>query len=650
MLFRQPLLSRVLTIVVLSIMLVAIIGILHPTIASAGAATSKATATHTISDPIALWVACSHGSTIQAAFNIKNNSSGSTFSGSWDIDRPPQSGTWSLGPGAVSGTFYADPLATMHVHVNELTDDLYAKGTCISTPTPSPSSGLTNTPSSGLTNTPSNKATNTPSNKATNTPSNKATNTPTSNATNTPASNATNTPASEATNTPGIEITNTPDSNATSTPNSAITNTPDSNAIPTPTDVLTGVQPTSVTPTTAGSVVPPAVGGINSPVCVDLMVYHTNQTGDWEIFRLGTILGKPDANINLSQGIGAVDVRVSLSPDKAWVAFASNRDGNFEIYVASTDGATRRRVTHHTSAASTDPVWSIDGTNIVFATNFGGAWDLYMINVASGQEKRLTNGTGSSLNARFAPDGNSIIFESVVDVTSQIYNLNLTTMQLAKLSDGKGSDRNPTYSPDGSKIAFYSFRKGLNSVLYVMNADGSNVTAISDPSMSAINQSWSPDSTLLAYQGQNGADLGVYVYQLSTTKTRRVTDTSSVNYAPTWYCNSATLVFNSNVTGDPNLFLTQVLPIDASPIRVDTQAQQLTSVKNAAAQFAEDSPHEENASNFGPPAPNLVLTSLDGKSDLKCGDITTLSVAGGSLGFPVINTATCQPTRTQSGR
>ena len=394
----------------------------------------------------------------------------------------------------------------------------------------------------------------------------------------------------------------------------------------------------------------PAPGGINGSACVDMTVYHTNRTGDWEIFRLGTIPGKPDANTNLSQGIGAVDVRVSLSPDKAWVAFASNRDGNFEIYVASTDGATRHRVTHHANATSTDPVWSSDGTDIVFASNFGGSWDLYLVNVASGQEKRLTNGSGSALNARFAPDGSSIIFERVVDNASQIYNLNLSTMQLTKLSDGKGNDRNPTYSHDGSKIAFYSLRNSLKSVLYIMNADGSDVTAISDPSMSAVNQSWSPDSTLIAYQAQTGADLAVYVYQISTTTTRRVTDISSANYAPTWYCNSNTLVFNSNVTGDPNLFLTQALPIDAAPIRVDAQAQQLTSLKSAAAQFAEDSPHEENASNLGPPVPNLVLPSLGDESDRKCGDTNTLGVAGGSLGFPVINTTLCQPAKTVSGQ
>ena len=75
---------------------------------------------------------------------------------------------------------------------------------------------------------------------------------------------------------------------------------------------------------------------------------------------------------------------------------------------------------------------------------------------------------------------------------------NLKTQQLTKLSDGSGNDRNPTYSSDGRWIAFYSFRDGPNSVLYIMDPDGSNPTAVSNAQISAVNHSWSPDASLIA--------------------------------------------------------------------------------------------------------------------------------------------------------
>ena len=99
---------------------------------------------------------------------------------------------------------------------------------------------------------------------------------------------------------------------------------------------------------------------IGEAVCPEWFVYHTNQTGDWEIFRYGDLPGNPDADVNLSKGIGEqiYDIGPSRSPDAGWIAFASNRDENWEIYVATTDGEFQQRVTNNTRAIDYDPVWS----------------------------------------------------------------------------------------------------------------------------------------------------------------------------------------------------------------------------------------------------------------------------------------------------
>ncbi len=52
-------------------------------------------------------------------------------------------------------------------------------------------------------------------------------------------------------------------------------------------------------------------------------------------------------------------------------------------------------------------------------------------------------------------------------------------------------DRFSAWSPDGTKIAFNSDRDG-NSEIYVMNADGSNPTRLTNNPDSDSNPSWSP--------------------------------------------------------------------------------------------------------------------------------------------------------------
>jgi Tol biopolymer transport system component len=336
---------------------------------------------------------------------------------------------------------------------------------------------------------------------------------------------------------------------------------------------------------------------IGEGVCPDWLVYHTNQTDDWEIFRLGEIPDKPDADTNLSKGIGerVYDVSPTRSPDSAWIAFASNRDGNWEIYIGATDGTFQQRVTYNQQAIDIDPVWSPVGNTIAFESMRDGNWELYLVDVATGAETRLTDDPADDINAFWYPDGSKLVFQSDRDGFWQIYELTIATQEVKRLSDGQGDDHFPQYSFDGTKIAFQSFRDGDNGVIYVMDADGSNVQRISDVNGSAALQVWSPDDSVIAYQSDLDGDLDIYVYELASGKTRQVTDNDSADYAPTWFCRSTTLVFTSDITDDSNLYSTPALPIDAPAIKVEDEASQLTDEPKAD-QYPQNSPPEEDAS------------------------------------------------------
>jgi Tol biopolymer transport system component len=358
------------------------------------------------------------------------------------------------------------------------------------------------------------------------------------------------------------------------------------------------MNPANCGPTvTSGPWTPIEIGGA---VCPDWFVYHTDQTGDWEIFRLGEIPGEPAANPNLTQGVGprVYDVSPSRSPDSQWIAFASNRDGNWEIYVGRTDGSFQQRVTYAVEAIDIDPAWSPMGNYIVYDSARDGNWELYMVDVTTGVETRLTDNPASDLNAFWSPDGTKVVFQSDRDGFWQIYELDIATHAVTRLSDGAGDDLDPQYSNNGQTIAFRSLRDGDNGVIYVMNADGSNVHAISDPNGNAMNQAFSPDDTLIAYQSDLDGDNDIYVYEFASGQTRLITDNTIPDYAPTWFCNGPTLIFTSDITQDSNIFDTPALPISAPPINVQTQASQLTTEPQAD-QYPQDSPSEENASREG---------------------------------------------------
>jgi Tol biopolymer transport system component len=331
--------------------------------------------------------------------------------------------------------------------------------------------------------------------------------------------------------------------------------------------------------------------------CPDWLVYHTNMTGDWEIFRLGDLPNGALADPNLSRGVGrrVYDLMPSRSPDQKWISFSSNRDGNWEIYISAVEEPYLQRVTYNTNAVDLDPVWSPTGEHLVYESNRSGNWQLYLFDVTTGMETQLTNSDGNNLNPFWAYSGDKFAFQSDRDGFWQIYELDIHTFQERLLSDGVGDDHAPVYSGDDQKIAFRSFRDGDHSVTYMMDADGSGVTRVSDPAGHALNQSWSPDDQLIVYQSDLDGDNDIYVYDVATQTTRLVSDNTIEDYAPTWFCTGPVIVFTSDVTGDSNLFSTAALPIAAAPIIVEDEAAQLTSFPEAD-QYPLDAPAEENAS------------------------------------------------------
>ncbi|RME43238.1 MAG: hypothetical protein D6796_13390, partial [Caldilineae bacterium] len=102
------------------------------------------------------------------------------------------------------------------------------------------------------------------------------------------------------------------------------------------------------------------------------------------------------------------DTAPALSPDGKRVAFMSNREDNWDIYVINIDGSGLKRLT--TDAAQDGlPVWSPDGKAIAFVSNRGGPWAMWAM---------TPDGTGirQLFTYRGSPDG-FVASEPTLDTT-----------------------------------------------------------------------------------------------------------------------------------------------------------------------------------------------------------------------------------------
>src|SRR5205085_10953597 len=105
--------------------------------------------------------------------------------------------------------------------------------------------------------------------------------------------------------------------------------------------------------------------------------------------------------------------------------------------------------------------------------------------------------------ARASPDGCRIAFVTSQDDNREIYVMNADGSAPTRLTNVPGIDEQPSWSPDGSRIAFTSHRDG-NAEIYVMNADGSAQTRLTNTAADDRAPPWAPDASHAAHRSHQG--------------------------------------------------------------------------------------------------------------------------------------------------
>ena len=204
------------------------------------------------------------------------------------------------------------------------------------------------------------------------------------------------------------------------------------------------------------------------------IAFTSNRDGNWEIY----VMDSDGSNQTRLTNTPASDLFQSFSRDGSKIVFTSIRDGNQEIYVMNPDGSNQTRLTNH-PAEDYFPTFSPDGSKIVFNSNRDGNLELYSMNLDGSNQTRITNNAAVDAHPSFNGDGSKIVFESDRHGNNEIYVMNPDGTNQIRLTNNSALDFDPAFSPDGSKIVFASDRDSpLHPEIYVMNADGSNQTRL----------------------------------------------------------------------------------------------------------------------------------------------------------------------------
>jgi Tol biopolymer transport system component/DNA-binding winged helix-turn-helix (wHTH) protein len=233
------------------------------------------------------------------------------------------------------------------------------------------------------------------------------------------------------------------------------------------------------------------------------------------------------------------DIAPAVSPDGKWVAFARSiherAGGVSEIHVLglSSDfrpaGAPRQVTTEN--RISNGPAWTPDGNGIVFVSGTQHRRALWRVPASGGKASRLAL-TGENVTSPTIAYGQRrlvyVNFRSDVNVWRTSFDGDAPRQE--PLLASTRLDHLPDYSTDGRRIAWISDRSGSPEI-WIADADGRNPFRLT--SFNALfldHPHWSPDGGRIAF----AADDDIYVIDVSSRLSRRLTDDPVLDNSPSW--------------------------------------------------------------------------------------------------------------------
>jgi len=249
---------------------------------------------------------------------------------------------------------------------------------------------------------------------------------------------------------------------------------------------------------------------IQLPGAPHTVAFASNRDGNNEVYVMNP--NGDDQSRRTTTTAASNDQRPDISPDGSQIVFSSNRDGNFEIFVMDFDGSNVRQLTFTAlPIANSWPRWSPNGEWIAFQAGAGTNFQIYRIRPDATGLTQVTNYAGLNQFPGWSPDGTRLAIRR----DSDIYLIDSTDgLNPVRLTFEGTINQMASFSPDGTQIAFMSNRVGNAPSVFIMDANGDhqvNFTPRPDGYVGTWTSrapAWSPNGQYIYFTAQRSVETG----------------------------------------------------------------------------------------------------------------------------------------------
>lgn len=268
------------------------------------------------------------------------------------------------------------------------------------------------------------------------------------------------------------------------------------------------------------------------------IVFQSDMDGDKEIYLL-TSKGLAQLTDNSWD-----DIYPRWSPDGSKVAYASNPNGNFDIFIMDADGGDPVRLTD-SPQEETDLAWFPDGKRLLYSEEEKKGLIrqscLWVLDLETKRkEKLIPHFSRTNFLADPSPRASLVAFTGKKLMGWDVFLLDMENGTTRDLVEGGKSCR-PRFSPDGRAIVYVSSQADGKGDIWVMAWDGSGQQRVTERNETYdYFPSWSPDGRQVVFCSnlKSGyADQGewaLFIVDVATKKIQPLFDSSGRDVFPDW--------------------------------------------------------------------------------------------------------------------
>jgi Tol biopolymer transport system component len=268
----------------------------------------------------------------------------------------------------------------------------------------------------------------------------------------------------------------------------------------------------------------------------------------------------------LLEGPATVEQRTMILPNRKFAGESQSTPSAEQTPIFPT-GLPRLSQITFSDAIEEYPAWSPNNEELAFSREETGIRSIFVKNIVTNEERRLTVGDHDDIQPAWSPDGKTIAFVRSrkpkvklepgdvfgLFVEGDIWAIDLASQKERKLIENAF---NPDFSSDGKRIAIDASWAGprRTRAVDVLGHNPQQLTSDSSEGISHVRPRWSPEGQRIVFQNIERTKFDVRVFDLASGRSHWVTSAAVQDLNPIWSPSGRFIYFSSYRGGGINIW------------------------------------------------------------------------------------------------